>query len=109
MNLVFGEEISEEHKIKFAAAARDLMIADETLKDQILNNSFQQVMNAGDTKDFGELVLVEAQEKVIEENQRQNAALGEGLAKLLSDQDGLKNVISSLFESVYKYHHGRAS
>ena len=108
MNLVFGDEISEEHKIKFAAAARDLMIGDDALKNQILNNSFEQLMNAGDTKDFGERVLVEAQEKVVEESQRQNSALGEGLAKLLSDQDGLKNVISTLFESVYKYHHSQS-
>ena len=108
MNMVFGDDISDEHKIRFAEAARSIMIADETLKDQILNNSFQQVMNSGDTKDFGERVLVEAQDIVVEDNQRQNTALGEGLAKLLSDEDGLRNVISALFDSAYKYHHGQA-
>ena len=108
MNMVFGDDISDEHKIRFAEAARSIMIADETLKEQILNNSFQQVMNSGDTKDFGERVLVEAQDIVVEDNQRQNTALGEGLAKLLSDEDGLRNVISALFDSAYKYHHGQA-
>jgi hypothetical protein len=62
VNDVFGDVLSDERKAKFADTARNIMIANETLKSQILNNSFEQVMSAGETKEFGERVLVEAQE-----------------------------------------------
>jgi hypothetical protein len=45
----------------------------------------------------------------VEENHRQNAALGEGLQKLLRDREGLRNVIYTLFESVFKHHRGEAA
>jgi hypothetical protein len=54
--------LEEVIQAKFADTARNIMIANETLKSQILNNSFEQVMSAGETKEFGERVLVEAQE-----------------------------------------------
>ena len=109
MNDAFGSSVSEENLIKVAAAAEELLIVDEMFKAQALNNSLDQVMNGGDSEDLSKRIFVEAIEQVIEDNQKQGIALGDGLASILSDNDSFKIMAKKLLELGYNYHRGFAN
>lgn len=107
MNDVFGAGIDEADQIIFAEATAERMVADPTLKDQALHNSYEQFRNAGDVLNLGQEMLVQTKEELVAKNERQNVGFEEAMLRLFGNKEGLARVLGTLTEYVYRHHHDK--